>query len=225
MSAFKQFLAKDIIVTPFEVNKYFNFEGANNITASNVGIDRYTAQSGSEMYPFFDSGSYYTSGEITPRFDYLVWSSIKQLYYTNFLTSSRGDEAPQTIIVNGVIESGSLRQPTFDNYLQTTLTQSRYFPPLDPVITVISIPSKLYGNYIQPKSLHISVESGSLTDDGEGNVISGSDYVGNIIYSHGLIMITSASIEVKANILESPNITCSFSSSLIIYETQYKWRK
>ena len=41
MSTFKQFLASDIVVTPFEVNKAFNFEGAAAMTASGVGIDRF----------------------------------------------------------------------------------------------------------------------------------------------------------------------------------------
>jgi len=41
MSAYKQFLSTDIIVTPFEVNKSFNFSGSVALTASSVGIDRY----------------------------------------------------------------------------------------------------------------------------------------------------------------------------------------
>ena len=39
MGAYKQLLASDIIVTPFEVNKGFTFYG-NELTGSNVGIDR-----------------------------------------------------------------------------------------------------------------------------------------------------------------------------------------
>jgi hypothetical protein len=39
MTAFKQLLASDIIVTPFEVNKSFRFVGAAEHTGSDVGID------------------------------------------------------------------------------------------------------------------------------------------------------------------------------------------
>jgi hypothetical protein len=41
MSAYKQFLSSDIIVTPFEINKSFTFEGAASLTGSDVGIDRF----------------------------------------------------------------------------------------------------------------------------------------------------------------------------------------
>ena len=41
MGTFKQFLASDIVITPLELNKAFNFEGAAALTSSVVGIDRY----------------------------------------------------------------------------------------------------------------------------------------------------------------------------------------
>jgi hypothetical protein len=40
MGAWKQFLASDIIITPFEVNKGFSFP-YNNFSDSNVQIDRF----------------------------------------------------------------------------------------------------------------------------------------------------------------------------------------
>jgi len=44
MSAYKQLLASDIIVTPFEVNKGFTFRGAAAFTGPDVGIDRFLGQ-------------------------------------------------------------------------------------------------------------------------------------------------------------------------------------
>ena len=44
MTAFKQLLASDIIVTPFEVNKAFRFTGAAELTGSTVGIDRFLGE-------------------------------------------------------------------------------------------------------------------------------------------------------------------------------------
>ena len=41
MGAYKQFLASDIVITPLELNKSFNFEGAAALTSTVVGIDRY----------------------------------------------------------------------------------------------------------------------------------------------------------------------------------------
>lgn len=104
---------------------------------------------------------------------------------------------------------------SFDYYSQTTLyfSQSRNFEN-NP--KVISIPKNLYGVYIAPdKTLEVitttssyvtlgyweegytevSSEGGTrLVDDGEGNIIiSGSSptkYVGDVIYSHGIVVLT-----------------------------------
>jgi len=40
MGAYKQFLSSDIVVTPLELNKSFNFQGAAALSGSDVGIDR-----------------------------------------------------------------------------------------------------------------------------------------------------------------------------------------
>lgn len=50
MGAFKQLLASDVIVTPFEVNKAFQFAGAAAFTASNVGIDRFLGENTTGLF-------------------------------------------------------------------------------------------------------------------------------------------------------------------------------
>ena len=90
-------------------------------------------------------------------------------------------------------------------------------------IAVISIPSKLFGEYIQPNSFNYTFVSGSthiILDDGEGNLLSGSINVGNIIYPQGIAIITDQAL--ASGSIETTNVTCSFSSSMTIYEAQYK---
>ena len=41
MSTYKPFTTSDVVVTPFKVNKSFTFTGASEITASDIGIDRF----------------------------------------------------------------------------------------------------------------------------------------------------------------------------------------
>ena len=41
MSAFKQFNSRDVIVTPFKVNKEFVLKGNDQFIDSKVGIDRF----------------------------------------------------------------------------------------------------------------------------------------------------------------------------------------
>lgn len=225
MGAYKQFLASDIVVTPFEVNKGFTFQGVTELTASYVGIDRLLGQN---ITSLFSPLSGPTTGQLGVQYQQLVYSSIEELYYANYLSSSYSDPASRPILIPGRDAEGdrligSASSTAYDNYLQTTLSYPRYFPTSsNDIIGVISIPVRLFGDYIRPNSFTFTAESGSLTDDGEGNILSGSTIIGNIFYPHGLITITSASSDVITNFITSSNVTCSFSSSYKIFETQYK---
>jgi hypothetical protein len=254
MSAYKQFLSSDIIVTPFEVNKSFTFTGANQLTGSIVGIDRFigTNLSGTLFNPNTDP----TTGQVSTQYQRLIYSSIQELYYSNYLSSSYGSPATTQSLFPGNNPEGNVYIGSSDssgryfNYNQTTLTFEKYFPTgSGSVIGVMSVPSKLYGNYIQPGSFIWNMVSGSVSgsiyDDANGNLIlsSSGEICGQIFYPHGLAVITSDSnpglngygsatygsslygggnVQITNAFVTSSNVTCSFSSSLTIYETQYK---
>ena len=231
MGAYKTLLASDIIVTPVTYNKSFTFTGNAALTASNVGIDRYL---GTNYTTLFNPSTDAVTGLLTSSYTVYqrdVYNSIKQLYYTNFLITSSGDPAIVTQDINGVllnlrsgVTASTLFQPNFDNYLQSTLTQNRYFPTSsNSQIGVITIPNKLYGNYIVPGTFNIQSSSVIITDDKEGNLLSASVVVGNIIYPHGIAIITTASSGINiSGFITNNNFTCSFQSSYTIYETQVK---
>jgi hypothetical protein len=233
MGAWKQFLASDIIVNPFVVNKGFTFTPGTSsgqfaylgytssvsgeiIDNEAVGINRFLGI----------NGDYYTTSSLTGQLtsslsgsvpaylaDFtqynqtLVYNSAKQLYYTNFLSSSTGDNVAQPVLVPGFDLSGNvligeIESPLYDNFLQSTLVPTRFWPTASGAeVGVISIPSKLYGDYIQPNSVKMTVDfinnatsySIVLADDGEGNlVIDSTDVnVGNVIYPHGMIIYTN----------------------------------
>jgi hypothetical protein len=224
MSAYKQLLTSDVIITPFEVNKSFTFKGAAALTASNVSIDRFLGLNTSSL---FDPTTDPKTGQVSIKYQRLVYSSIKQLYYSNYLNSSYGDEPNIGYILPGadsegdvLIGSGS-SQGRYFNYKQTDLTFTKSFPTAtNSTIGVISVPSRLFGNYIQPNTFLWKSSSISITDDGEGNLIREGSICGNIFYYHGIAVITSGSDIL--NFVTSSAVTCSFSSSLTIYETQYK---
>ena len=251
MGAYKQFLASDIVITPLTLNKSFYFEGAAAFTASNVGIDRYLGLNSSSLFnPLTDP----ITGQITPQYQRLIYSSIKELYYSNYLnsTASLGSPVVTASLVPGSDPSGDVLVGTtssagrYWNYPQTTLTFEHYFPTAsDSYIGVISIPVGLFGDYIQPGSFTWTSDSGSIYDDGQGNLIydTTDEICGQIFYPHGIAIITSDSQPqgdtygtaifgsslygtsdaiIVQNFVTSSNVTCSFSSSITIYETQYK---
>jgi hypothetical protein len=248
MSAYKQFLASDVIVTPFEVNKSFSFEGGDALTGSNVSIDRFLGKN--IQSEIFISGSNPTTGYISTQDQELIYNSIKELYYSNYLSSSFGSPVQTQSLVPGADQEGDrfIGNPQSDgryfNYEQTNLRYSKFFPTgANDIIGVISIPSRLFGDYIQPNSFVFKSPSINLTDDGEGNILNNNQIVGNIFYSHGIITLTSDGVpggdgygvgkygealyglgdsQFVEDAITSSNVTCSFSSSYDIYETQYK---
>jgi len=237
MAAFKQFNAQDIIVSPLEVNKSFTFAGDGELSASNADVNRFLGKNinftaSTNQATGFNSGSLILSQSS-------IYDSVKELYYSNFLTSSYGDDAITASVLLGSDPSGDVMigpngsNGRYVNYLQSTLTQSRYFPTgSNEEVLVFSIPSKLYGDYIQPESFVLNLNNDSdewlntteITDDGEGNLLSASINVGQIIYPHGMVIITQqnwGALNLE-KAYSGSQITASFSSSYTIYETQYK---
>ncbi len=235
MSTYKSFLASDIIISPFEVNKLFLLQG--EIELNDIGIERYLGKNIIDS-PFI-SESAETTGQNYLEYKNLVFNSIKQLYYGNYITNNSSNG-------NALKASGP-----YQNSLGSDLDFKRSFPNEEnKEIVVFSIPSKLYGNRIQPTTFLLEAESGSIFDDGEGNLIRSSTngICGNIMYNQGIAVITTNGpltasnygdlnggygenqtvysgdtvLDFVKNFIESPDITCSFSSSYDIIETQYK---
>ena len=235
MGAFKQLTTKDVVITPFEASKDQTFTG-NEITGSNVGIEIYYGQNlTSSVYPGRPKINFLETGFVYKQEVSLVYSSIKQLYYSNYISSSLGDDVPLPILIPGANEEstrtiGQVSAPRYNNYLQSTLTQSRYFPTAsNETISVISIPSTLYGELIIPTTFRSNYTSSlgdkfDIVDDGEGNILVNGDINGQIFYSHGIIAITTGSLQdfgvsVGGNLND---LQINFSSNICIYEHQYK---
>ena len=163
------------------------------------------------------SASFPLTGINNTQYQYLIYNSVKQLYYTNYIGNPY--PAPE-------YDTGSYVYSQFNNYLQSYPLDTRYYPTeSNAKIGVISIPSPLYGEYIKPNSFLYQSASVYVYDDGEGNLLNSIDNTkcGNVIYSHGLAVITTASfISDLDSFITSSNTTCSFSSSMTLFETQYK---
>ena len=240
MSIFKPFITSDVIVSPFKVNKSFTFKG-NELTGSNVEIDRYLGKNITSS--LWTSGSNPT-GYIDIQDQFLVYRSIRELYYSNYLFGSNGSPANTASFNNDGTITGLPYEPSYYNYLSTTLNPNRYFPTgSNDTIGVISIPSNLFGEYLTPGTINLSNGVNILTDDGEGNLISGSLKFGDVIYEHGIIILTNDGtpglsgygfgtygsvlydyndISFIESFITSSNVTCSFKSTVTIYESQYK---
>lgn len=152
------------------------------------------------------SAYHYTSSFSVPggSHELLTYYSVKQLYYSLF-----------TPVSGSILTSGS-----FDNHLESSfINNSRY---LNNTGIIFSIPRNLYGTHIEPGSIRIGNNTPyTLVDDGEGNIVNVSTEgkVGNVVYSHGQIMITDTTTAAAYRI--APNQSIKFKSNLPIYTHTY----
>ena len=91
MSAWKQFTTKDVTLTPFTADRGWNLTGSS-MTGSDYGVN------------FFQGIDYnYTSslnaqtGLISSASYNSIYNSVKQLYYTNYISSSLCHPVPGII--------------------------------------------------------------------------------------------------------------------------------
>jgi hypothetical protein len=231
MSVFKPFLTSDVLISPFEVNKLFKLNDTS-FTDPNILIDRYFGTNITSS--LWVSGSYPT-GQITIQNEILVYRSIKELYYSNYLEGIDGSPVGTASFNPDGTITGPAYTPNYYNYLSNTLPANRYFPTgSGDQIGVITIPSNLYGEYLKPGSVSISeyTNSNILLDNGNGGLVSGSYDIngnlvlsnakyGDIIYEHGIITLTSASNALLDSIITG-SIGIQFESTVTIYESQYK---
>ena len=203
MSTYKPFITSDVVVTPFKVNKSFTFKGASEFTASNVCIDRYFGKN--LQSTIFVSGSNPT-GQCSSQNQELVYESIKQLYYSNYLLNQDGSPIyTASFNEDGTITGeGGTKQPMYYNYLPDTLDANRLFPTAsNDRIGVISIPSNLFGEFIKPGTFSYTYSgslNGLITDDENGNLFKDGAKVGDIVYQHGIIILTSFGTSIVGSV-------------------------
>jgi len=232
MSVFKPFITSDVIVSPFEINKSFTFSTAN-FTDSDVGIERYYGTNLTES--LWVPGANPT-GQNTVQDTVLIYRSIRELYYSNYINGVDGSPAGTASFNPDGTITGPAYTPNYYNYLYDTLPANRFIPTgSGEQIGVISIPSNLFGEYLKPGTVVLVSPYGPiLADDGNGSLTSGSlnssgNYVssdvkyGDIIYEHGVITITYDPSNLIDLFINTDNgYSMSFDSTLTVYETQYK---
>lgn len=223
MSAFKKLDRSDVFTTSHLAKKSWN---ASESQATELGIR--TLGGVSTSFPAYPN-------ELSFQ-DLLNYRSVRQLYFSNYVT-------------------GSLLTGSFENYLQSSLNLSGS-RVLKNNVGIVSIPRELIGEGIQPGSLSFGLldinyienegdyvleteaaggqyiedfEAGAIDEDGEGRLISDEnnflgrnrgDYIGDIIYTHGLLIFTDPQFGSYFANLQNPTI--SWTSRYPVYTTNFK---
>ena len=210
--SYKTLNSTDITLTSYIANKQWE---VNNSALSSKGITVYIGENIpiTTTNPFTPASEVQTSNEEYRR---LVYTSIKHLYYQNYISGSLTGQFfnsssyfnyEQSTLVSGTIRNltittGSNRNQNqktyYDDISRWDAVSSLYdTDTLDPHagsrIAVISIDKNIYGSGLSPNSVYISGSTYLIQDDGEGNMIDTLDstYIGNVFYSQGLIVVTN----------------------------------
>tara|TARA_Y100001972_G_scaffold119671_1_gene161239 strand:+ start:571 stop:1641 length:1071 start_codon:yes stop_codon:yes gene_type:complete len=277
MSVYKPFTTSDVVVTPFKVNKNFSFYGKRwtddnvNVNIENafliISNDTIVGNNINRYFGTVSSSSLFTPGSNLTGIDKslnsnLVYDSVKQLYYTNFIRNKNGSPVLTSSIGIDNVRRGQVGiQPSYDNFLPNTLLANRLFPTgSNDRIGVISISTELFGEYIKPGTFNFSYKDNlvhgdtstplvkkQIKDDGNGNLLLYGNKVGDLIYQHGMAILTAFGTSITGSqygvnnnlgygiahygspekeqldvIITSQNAKIDFESTMTIYESQYK---
>ena len=196
MAVYKQFNTNEVVVSPFKANKRFRFEN-NQVSSSDVCIEYYQSQQGTYLSGSFDTGFNTMQDGVN------IFHSIKQLYYSNYLTSSWGDPMvtasfrsggtgpqDQNLGQNSIV--GNITGPRFENFLQSSVTQDRKFAqfsasvaPIGEAGTNTNVSESIDVNYnATPDSINIIFNAGEPNLESVGidetYVLSTATWNGNL---------------------------------------------
>lgn len=218
MSSFKTLNKTDITVVPYIANKQWNFSYNNQYPENEI------------VYYEAKKEAFNILGDTTTNNQYqsLLFDSINHLFYQSY----NGDLLDTGSLMFNVntYESASQQRPTasyFDYNINPKLIKNLPTASGDS-IKILNISQKIFGSKILPYSFNITSSNIYIQDDGNGNLydVSGSNpevniaHIGNIFYSHGIIVLTNQSSYYNDMFTGSYNI--SFQNEHIIYENEIR---
>ena len=214
MSSFKQLSKADVTTVPYAANKRWSF------SYTSVPNDSYIVFSRGKKESFYITGSATTNGQ----YQSLIYNTINHLFYQEY-SGSLLDTGSLMFNIN-TYESASQQRPTSSYFIYNTnpLFVNNFPTASDSTINVLSVNQDVFGSKILPNSFKITSSIGLITDDGYGNLYTGSEHIGNIFYAQGLAIITNQSSSYQ-NLLTgsfASTASISFQNEHIIYENEVR---
>lgn len=197
MSAFIKLDKQNVYITPYTAHKSFSIDSSS---FEENGIEIYYGVSGSAVVE--DVNTLDTFNGVAEE---LVYRSIKHLYYSGFSGSTYVSHS-------------------FENYLHTSEHDNARV--LADNLTVISIPKSLYGNEIKPGSISLNGQFIAASDDNGYIYQEGvTDKIGDVIYKHGLIILTDQNYytAIPTSNFETFQATVTGSGGFLSFESDNTW--
>jgi len=236
MSSFKKLNKADVTTVPYAANKRWV------LPYTSTPNDGYIVYYVGKNEVFNPSNSTTTNSQ----YQSLIYSQMNHMFYQSYT----GSLDTGSLMFNvDTYQSASQQRPTasYFNYNTNPLLIKQFPSGANETIGVLSVNQDIYGSKILPNSFQISSSVGDIIkDDGNGNLYeisqlqsqyidlnwvtlnyidsgsltSGINFVGNIFYAHGLVVITNQSSSYQ-NLLTGTT-TISFQNEHIVYENEVR---
>lgn len=181
MSAFKKLTTSDVVLVPYLAKKDWSFPSSSIATSYQI----YTGQNFATSFnPNTDTTT--SLGE----YKRLIYQGINHMFYQQYTITTL---STQSLASSLYYESASGFRPTGSYFIYNENPGLiRNFPTgTNNTIQVLSISKDVYGSQISPNTFEITSSLYRLKDDGRGNIYIAGIHVGNIFYSHGLVIVTN----------------------------------
>lgn len=209
MSSFKKLNKADVTSVSYAANKQWT------LSYTSTPNDSYAT------YYVGKNESFSLAGSTTTNSQYrsLIYNQINHLFYQSYTSSL--DTGSIMFNIETYL-SASQQRPTasYFNYNINPLLVKNFPTGANETIAVLNINQDIYGSKILPNSFQISSSIAFIRDDGNGNLYTGSTFIGNIFYAHGLIVVTNQSSSYQNFLTGSTSI--SFQNEHIIYENEVR---
>lgn len=186
MGSFKRLDGSDAFVSEYVAHKQWE-DSFYTLPSTSSYFNTY---SGSKMEGVFDPVN---DIKYNGEYNRLVYDMINHMFYQRY-DGQTIDTGSLMFNLNTYISASGLR-PTASYDFDTDPGFYRNFPTESGAqIKVIEFKRDIFGNKLKPGTFQLSSDSFRIKDDGRGNIMdisSGIINVGNIFYSHGIVVITN----------------------------------
>lgn len=186
MSSFKQLSKADVTSVSYAANKQWTLP----FSCPSLSNGYFNIYKGTFITGTFSPNNFSTDPITNGQYERLVYDSINHLFYQKF----SGSLDTGSLMFNiTTYESASQQRPTgaYFDYNTNPLLVKNFPTGAGAGIRVLAVNQDVYGSKILPYSFNLSSSAYFMTDDGNGNIYSGSTHIGNIFYAHGLAVITN----------------------------------
>lgn len=190
MSVFKRINKSDVVTVPYIANKQWNF---SNLSINSSSIYIYT---GKKVTGSFDSANDLLT--TNSQYQRLIFDSINHQFYQAY----SGSLVDNTNLLQSYnYESASIYRASssYVNGVNISYGTGSFPEAVGSTIIVITIPSSIYGDSLNPNTFILSSSAYYIQDDGNGNLKNGNELVGNIFYPQGLAVITNQNYQTYFN--------------------------